>query len=133
MTATDDSDFSDDEELVTQFVEWTGEAVVEIRTIVDTMDEKTLRSSASIDRFYDLSHNIKGMGSSFNFDLMTDVGTSACVYLKNMAGDALVSKRVLDAHARIYEVVLAHRITGDGGEKGAALSQRLQGIIAEEA
>ncbi|SDE61374.1 MULTISPECIES: hypothetical protein [Kordiimonas] len=128
---TDDQfSYADDEELVGQFLEWTGNAVVEMRGIVDAMPERDAAEGETASRLYDLSHNIKGMGSSFDFNLMTTVGTSLCVYIKKLEGE--MSRRVVDAHVRAFEVILANKIKGDGGEKGAALESRLTTIIAEE-
>jgi len=129
---TDNISYADDDELVTQFVEWTDEAISELRSIVGGFSEPTLRSHDTIKRLYDLVHNIKGMGTNFNFDLLTNVGASLCGYLKYLAAADPVSKRVLEAHVRALEVVLQHKITGDGGEQGAALTKRLQAIMDEE-
>lgn len=123
--------YSDDEELVAQFIEWTSGAVTEMRQIVDAFTEPTRRSADPVVRLYDLSHNIKGMGASFNFDLLTLVGTKLCAYMKDMNDTDLVSKAVMAAHVRTFEVVLENRIMGDGGSQGAALDQRLQKIIQE--
>jgi len=124
--------YSDDDELVTQFVDWTSEAVVELRQIVNDFVEPTPRGSAEVKRLYDLVHNIKGMGSSFNFDLMTVAGTGLCAYLKTMDEALPVSKRILEAHVRAFEVVLGNRITGTGGAQGEALKLRLEAIVQEE-
>lgn len=126
----DNYSYAEDEELVSQFLSWTGDAVKELRTIADGLEDRQDATSGAAERIYDLSHNIKGMGSSFNFDLMTTVGTSLCRYIKH--GGSTISAKVIDAHVRIFEVVLEHRITGDGGEKGAALQKRLADIIAAE-
>jgi len=124
--------YSEDDELGIQFVEWTSEAAAELRQIVDEFSEPIPRGSEAVNRLYDLTHNIKGMGSSFNFDLMTAVGTSLCGYLKGLDGEAPVSRRVLAAHIRTFEVVLEHRITGNGGSQGEALRLRLDAIVQEE-
>lgn len=124
--------YSDDDELVAQFVEWTSEAVVELRQIVDTLAEPASRGSVEVSRLYDLVHNIKGMGSSFKFDLMTVVGTGLCAYLKAMDDTQPVSKRILATHIRAFEVVLENRITGTGDAQGETLKQRLQAIVQEE-
>ncbi|NVJ70113.1 MAG: Hpt domain-containing protein [Alphaproteobacteria bacterium] len=121
--------YAGDEELVAQFLEWTGSAMLEMRDIVNGMADTEAKDADTSTRLYDLSHNIKGMGASFDFQLMTSVGTSLCKYIKTADGD--LSKRVIDAHVRAFEVVLEHKIKGDGGEKGAALESRLAAIIAE--
>ena len=126
-----DYSYAEDEELVNQFLGWTGDAVKELRELADSMDGSETAKSPSCERMYDLAHNIKGMGSSFNFDLMTTIGTSLCRYIKHREGT--ISARAIDAHVRIFEVVLTNKITGDGGEKGQALEARLNEIIVEEA
>ena len=128
--AGDEASYADDDELVGQFIDWTSDAVREMRDIVDSLPEQEPSDSGKADRLHDLGHNIKGRGSSFNFQLMTEVGQSLCHYLKKLDGD--LSKRVADAHVRIFEVVLQNRITGDGGEKGTALLRRLAEIVREE-
>ena len=130
-----DGDFSyaDDAELVEQFVSWTSEAVAELKDIVAGLTGQELKSDAKSDRIYDLTHNIKGMGGSFDFPLMTSAGSSLCNYIKNLDEGSTVSPKVVEAHVRVFEVVLQHKIQGDGGEKGKALQTRLASIIAEEA
>ncbi|MEX0298988.1 MAG: hypothetical protein AB3N28_07945, partial [Kordiimonas sp.] len=93
--------------------------------------EQVRRGTDEVNRIYDLTHNIKGMGASFDFNLMTDVGLSLCGHLKGMDEDTLVSQRVLSSHIRTFEVILQHKIQGDGGDQGVALMHRLEAIIAE--
>ncbi len=135
MTEVVDTDYSyaEDDELVAQFLEWTDTAVKDMRGILDGMPDKAGPKEASVQQVYDLTHNIKGMGSSFEFNLLTNVGASLCKYLKQMPDDQLASKRVLEGHVRTFEVVLQHKIKGSGGAQGEAILQRLENIIDEEA
>ena len=130
---SDQSDFSytDDEELVSQFLSWTGDAVKELRQITESLVDAEAAPADAADRIYDLCHNIKGMGTSFNYSLMSEAGTSLCRYIKTSGGAP--RHRVVDAHVRLFEVVLGNKVTGDGGEKGKALLARLEDIVAEEA
>lgn len=134
MSDEESGDFSyaDDAELVEQFVTWTTDAVSELKTIVAELDGSELKSNDKAARIYDLTHNIKGMGGSFDFPLMTYAGGSLCSYIKDLAADKSLSARVIDAHVKVFDVVLAHKIQGDGGEKGVALQNRLKAIISEE-
>ncbi|NVJ98782.1 MAG: hypothetical protein HWE25_11550 [Alphaproteobacteria bacterium] len=127
---SNDASYADDEELVGQFIDWTSDAVREMREIVDALPDQEPADSGKADRLHDLAHNIKGMGSSFNFQLMTEIGLSFCVYLKGL--NETLGKRVAESHVRAFEVVLQNRITGDGGEKGKALVGRLAEIVREE-
>ncbi|MBV1901753.1 MAG: Hpt domain-containing protein [Kordiimonadaceae bacterium] len=128
-----DVSFSDDDELLTEFLTWSQGALVQMRAIIDELTRDAVRGDDGVCELYDLAHNIKGMGASFGFDLMTDVGLSLCGYLKNIEPDELIANRVLSSHVRVFEVVLQNRIKGNGGEQGAALKNRLAAIIQEEA
>lgn len=131
MTGEGDFSYANDPELVEQFISWTIEAVEELKVIADDLSDSENKNSDVVTRIYDLTHNIKGMGSSFDFMLMTEVGGSLCNYIKKLADDAVVSKRAVQAHVRVFDVVLEHKIHGSGGEKGAALIARLNVIIDE--
>lgn len=131
MSDEDDFAYANDPELIEQFVNWTTEAVEELKTIVSNLSGDEVSTSDAAARIYDLAHNIKGMGSSFDFPLMTDAGNSLCVYIKNLPGDQPVTQRVVDAHVKVFEVVLTHKIQGNGGEKGDAIRKRLAAIVSE--
>lgn len=124
--------YADDAELVEQFVSWTSDAVAELKDIVASLSGTEDKSDEKADRIYDLTHNIKGMGSSFDFPIMTNAGSSLCAYVKNLPEGAPLSVKVVEAHVRVFEVVLDNKIQGDGGDKGKALQSRLATIISEE-
>lgn len=134
MAEEESGDFSyaDDAELVAQFVTWTTDAVKELKAIVADLNGSELKSDDKAARIYDLTHNIKGMGGSFDFPLMTFAGGSLCSYIKDLPESKNLSAKIIDAHVKVFDVVLAHKIQGDGGEKGVALQNRLKAIISED-
>ncbi|UTW55638.1 hypothetical protein [Kordiimonas sp. SCSIO 12610] len=132
MIDSHDSDIFADDELFNQYLNWTADAIKDMKALFDSFDAMADKMSEMSDQFYSLSHNIKGMGGSFNFILMTEVGTSLCTYLKAKNAESPLSKKVLNAHIRAFEVVLNNRILGDGGDKGRALLSRLSDIVSEE-
>ncbi|MFC3050292.1 Hpt domain-containing protein [Kordiimonas pumila] len=130
---TDIQSYADDDALATQFIDWSSEAVAEMRQLTDNLAAISQREDENVARVYELAHNIKGMGSSFNYMLLTTVGTSLCGYLKAQdKGLDRVNKRVIEAHVRAIEVILKNKIVGRGGEKGAAVERRLAEIILED-
>ena len=124
--------YSQDDDLSAQFIEWTTNALVELRQVMENLADSATQDSEDVQRIYDLVHNIKGMGASFDFLLMTDIGTSLCGYIKSLDTNAEVKKRIFEAHVRALEVVHSNKITGSGGAQGKALTQRLTDIIHEE-
>jgi chemotaxis protein histidine kinase CheA len=127
-----DNDMYADKELFSQYLDWTADAIKDMKSLYDSVGLSDATDKQVSDQLYGLAHNIKGMGASFNFSLMTQVGASLCDYLKRVESKAVLSKKVLNAHIRAFEVVLENRIIGDGGPKGTALLMRLEAIIDQE-
>ncbi|MCK5575635.1 MAG: Hpt domain-containing protein [Sphingomonadales bacterium] len=119
---------SETDELVEQYMSWTVDSVDRLLGLLDTYDENDPEPQKWRDEVFGIAHDVKGMGSSFGFPLMTQIGTTLCHYLKNHPKDIPASKSVVEAHAKAMKVVLDNVITGDGGEKGVALTSRLTEI-----
>jgi hypothetical protein len=72
------------------------------------------------------AHNLKGMGSSFGYELVTEIGGALCNYLReNPDGDT----RIVTVHAQSLKHILDESIQGDGGEKGQTLMDGLRELI----
>ncbi len=71
---------------------------------------------------YTQSHNLKGLGGSFDYDLMTLVGGSLCVLLKNArVVQETRLQRLLAAHVAALDAIIARELKGDGGRHGQEL------------
>lgn len=127
-----DTGYADDAALAEQFSKWVAEAVAELRQLVDGLPSGAVRADDSVERIFSLTHNMKGMGASFNYTLLTEAGQALCLYLKSREDNDAVSKRILHAYIRTFEVVIDNGITGSGDEKGKALLGRLAAIVSEE-
>ena len=74
-------------------------------------------------------HNIKGQGASFGYPLMTRVGDSLTILLKQAgSADDAVLKLVI-AHIETLHTVLDKDIKGGGGELGDTLAYRLESLV----
>ena len=119
---------SETDELVEHYLSWTNESVTRLLGLVDAYDIDDPAPQKWRDDVFAIAHDIKGMGASFGFPLMTEIGTTLCHYLKTYPKDIPASKPVVEAHTKAMKVVLDNSITGNGGEKGAALTARLAEI-----
>ena len=68
------------------------------------------------------AHNLKGLGGSFDYDLVTIVSGSLCRIARNegLAQDA-PQQRLLAAHVAALDVIIARKLTGEGGRHGRDL------------
>lgn len=115
-------------ELTEQYLNWTHDSVERLFALLENHSENGPDAQKWCDDVFAIAHDIKGMGSSFGFPLMTEIGTTLCHYLKTRPKDTPASKPVVEAHAKAMKVVLDNSITGDGGEKGLMLTSRLRDI-----
>lgn len=72
------------------------------------------------------AHNIKGLGGTFGYDLVTAVGQSLCQFLRQVKETDEAAKKVMQAHLSALELVIQQNIAGDGGELGQKLTAKLQ-------
>ncbi|MBL4721019.1 MAG: Hpt domain-containing protein [Alphaproteobacteria bacterium] len=93
--------------------------------IVDGMVKNPGSHAKSMGDIFKISHNIKGQGGTFGYDLVTDIAASLCSYSENLDscdGNAL---SLIRAHIDAIRAVIAGKMVGDGGEIGQAISKSL--------
>jgi chemotaxis protein histidine kinase CheA len=82
---------------------------------------------------HSIAHNIKGQGGSFGYDLVTDIGASFCDYLRGGPRMAPNELAIVNMHIRMLKNVAENNITGDGGETGARLIEKLRQLTGRAA
>ncbi|MEO0413047.1 MAG: hypothetical protein AAF221_14535 [Pseudomonadota bacterium] len=115
-----------DEELVAYYLDWTNDAVSELAGLIASVG--TEPDPELQQKVYEICHNIKGMGTSFGFPLMTEAGTTICCYLRRLKNEPM-DRPLLDAHLKSFQLVLAKRMVGDGGQIGSELINRLNQLV----
>jgi len=79
-----------------------------------------------LDDIYKISHDIKGQGGSFGYDMMTEIGQSLCHLVEKMEMVGPEELEVIGVHIDALHVVIHDRIEHDGGETGADM---LRGLV----
>lgn len=116
-----------DQELQNNYLQWTESALADMRTHHANLSRNP-DDSKVIQDIFAIAHNIKGMGASFGFPLMTETGVSFCRYIRSLDGRP-VEVDVIDAHIRSLEVIISNRIQGDGGDIGKELIDSLTNMV----
>src|SRR5690554_5778102 len=73
-----------------------------------------------------IAHNIKGQGGSFGYDLVTEIGASFCDYLRSGKRVAPDELNIINMHIRMLRTVSENNITGDGGDTGRRIVEKLR-------
>jgi len=127
MTLTIHSlDADSDEQLLEYYLDWTDDAIAEMDTLVAAA--KTAPSEDTNQKIYEISHNIKGMGTSFGFPLITEAGRSLCGYLRKR-GERELDYTLVETHIKSFRLILSKRLMADGGTAGHDLVNRLNQLV----
>ena len=111
------------------YLEWVQEDLKNIATTFGELkagggDEKQI-----IDTIFRISHDIKGQGGSFGYNLMTAVGNELCRMIEKMPkpiGPAHID--AIGVHIDTMKLIIAQKLKGDGGQVGTAMLSGLQKV-----
>lgn len=79
---------------------------------------------------FEVAHDIKGQGGSFDYQLMTVIGNQLCRFIEGLDGTAAASDvEVIELHVNALQVVMAQELKHDGGPVGEALLSGLAQVI----
>jgi chemotaxis protein histidine kinase CheA len=93
---------------------------------------QTADTAQLLEAIFAVSHDIKGQGGSFDYQLMTIVGNQLCRFIENLAGKADANAiEVIELHVNALQAVMAHKLKGDGGAIGKKFLTGLEQVIAK--
>lgn len=78
-------------------------------------------------QLYRLAHDLRGLGGTFNYGLVTTVGESLCGLINNddLPNDRRL-QRYITAHVAALNAILQFDLKGDGGNQGEELLATLR-------
>lgn len=81
-------------------------------------------------RIREIAHDLKGMGGSFGYQLVTEICGSLNKYLMKLGeAEQFPNPKIIMAHLAATDTILTENIKGDGGESGGKVAGRLQDIV----
>jgi chemotaxis protein histidine kinase CheA len=90
-------------------------------------------SDASLDALWRVAHDLKGMGGTYGYPLVTQLAASLCRLTETEAGKsaARANPSLVDAHVDGLRAALRDRIASDAHPVGRALVQTLEAKVRE--
>lgn len=98
-------------QLQESYSEWVGPDIQRMGALLK--EAKALSGDAQaglMEAIFDLAHNIKGQGLSFNYPLMTRIGESLCEFLRTQKKMDAAAFCLIEAHIQAMAVVIRDRI-----------------------
>ena len=88
-------------------------------------------SADLLTELHGVAHNVKGQGGSFGYDLVTDIGASFCDYLRSGERVSPEELNIVHMHIRMLKRVSDDDISGDGGETGVRIIEKLRALTGD--
>jgi chemotaxis protein histidine kinase CheA len=113
-----------------KYLGWAKADVARIEDLIRGL-RATPSDAEAIEQVFKVAHGIKGQGSTFGYELMTEVGQVLSEYLKKRPNPLTADQlNIIEQHARAMKLILERKITGTGGEVGQKLVSRLKALAA---
>ncbi len=114
-------------DLTTQYPEWTKVELVNMSEMLVAAEQLSGEELFHLmrDDFFQKAHDIKGQGATFDYPLMTEVGSFVCEHLRHKTevtrADVCLMREMVD----IMHQIIDDKIVGDGGAVGDSIRARL--------
>lgn len=117
-------------------VEYVARLQEQIEGLVKTVQNAAKDVKSRPARFTEIfkqSHDILGLGSTFGFNLITDIGASLCKFVENRKQYDDDAMEVVNAHVDALRAIVASGAKGDGGKIGREIVAGLSKVVAKVA
>jgi len=119
-------------DMADQYLDW----VVQDLEKIGAAYEELKRSDQSdirplLKSIYQVSHDIKGQGGSFGFDMMTLIGHKLCRQIEHADTNNPKLVESIGVYIDSLNLVISQRMTGDGGKTGEKMLEGLDQIFSK--
>lgn len=115
------------------YLEWVEEDLKRLQAAYDQADSALAADQdpgPGLKALFEVAHDMKGQGGSFDYHLITQVGTYLCRFLEKIEPPARRRHlEVAKVHVDTMRLIIAQRLSGDGGQAGRNLIRGLEAVL----
>lgn len=111
------------------YLDWVEEDLVKIQKAQQELKANKDDPAVYLNKVFQISHDMKGQGGSFGYDLMTILGNDLCRFLEDKETVSKVDLEVVDLYIGTMQVVISNRMGGDGGPEGNKVLTGLAAVV----
>ena len=114
------------------YLDWVQEDIKKISAAFEELKAGKGDQKKILENIFRISHDMKGQGGSFGYNLMTAVGNELCRMLEKLPspiGPAHIE--AIGVHIDSLKLIIAQKMKGDAGQTGAAILAGLQKVSAK--
>lgn len=82
-----------------------------------------------IGEIFQISHDLRGQGSTFDYPLLSRVGSSLCTFTETIDSANDKSFEIIGIHIDALRVIIGQNVTGDGGPLGREIAAELETAV----
>ncbi len=83
----------------------------------------------NIESIFRIAHNLRGLGTTFGYDLLTRLGTSMCRYITERRAGEELEIAILEAHVQALRAVVRQHILGEGDRTSQEVARILDDLV----
>lgn len=87
------------------------------------------RSPETLNRIFRIAHNLRGLGATFHYELMTRLGTSMCRYITELPEGKTLEPVLLQVHIQAMKAVVRSHMEGAGDKISRDVATTLDLIV----
>ncbi len=113
------------------YAKWADDDLGRMRASFEELKQTSLDDSESVKKMLRICWDMKGLGGTFGYPLVTTITHYLSNYLEHClnSAEASVSAAVVTPHIDALYVVLSQKISGDGGAIGRELVSGLEKVV----
>jgi chemotaxis protein histidine kinase CheA len=118
--------------LADDYLDWVREDFVRLEEAFARMKAGEGSDKENLEALFQISHDMKGQGGSFGYDLMTAIGDHLCRLLETLDKAGPREQTMIRVHIDAMRVVITKQLKGGGGDEGKKLLMGLS-LVGEKA
>jgi chemotaxis protein histidine kinase CheA len=113
------------------YLEWVENDLKSLEDAIAEASKSDGDLKAHFEKIFSISHDIKGQGGSFGYQMMTNIGNQLCRFIETLDTPSKADIHIVRLHFDAMKLVIAKRMEGDGGKTGEELVAGLQAVVAK--
>lgn len=110
------------------YLEWVAEDLKKMDEAFARLQAATGDRKEEMDAIFQVSHDIKGQGGSFGYDLMTAIGNELCRLIEKLETVGPAEIEAIKLHIDSLKLVIGQDMKGQGGKEGERILAGLQQV-----
>ena len=112
------------------FVVWVQDDLKKLQQFFDTASgQPEAERALAMKEVFGVLHDMKGQGGSFGYPLVTSISNTLCRFMESITNYGPQEMEAILIHINTLRLIVAERLSGDGGIKGEKLVKGLELVL----